>query len=160
MPPLVQPQEAQEQAAGPEAGVSSAGPVAAVQHVLKRLQWMIDHEYARLAGLNTCSHEFLEFVDRLEKEADREMLYRGFEKLPAPAVRGRTDLVLGWYRGEGFVVELGLRGLNRCGVLEELTGSEPPRIYARFYIGGQAAFILEAQEEKDATSLTETGYIM
>ncbi|OWJ54928.1 hypothetical protein [Pyrodictium delaneyi] len=158
--PVVQSQTTQtQQGLGPGNSAVASGPVAAIQHVLRRLQLIVGHEYAKLARLNTCSHEFLDFVDKLEEAADREMQYRGFEKLPAPAARGRVDLVLGWYQGEGFIVELGLRGLNRCGVLEELAGSEPPRVYARFYIGGRVAFILEASEEKD-TTLAETGYIM
>ncbi|WP_168371345.1 hypothetical protein [Pyrodictium occultum] len=131
--------------------------MAAVRHVVRRLQRLVNQEYPRLADAGTCGHEFLGFVDALEREADREMASRGFEKLPSPAARERRDLVLGWYRGDGFVVELGLQGLNRCGVLRELTGGEPPHVYARFYIGGQAAFVIEAGKEEE---LAKTTYII
>lgn len=125
-----------------------SGFVAVLRHALDALQERVELDYGRLRGRGTCSREFMEWLEELERLADRELVYRGFEKLEGfpPARRGEAsgDLPVAYYRVGDAVVEIGLSRLNRCGVLEALTGGEPPRVYARVYLAGRAAFVLEA----------------
>jgi len=139
------------------------GPVAALRHVLRVLQERVDREYERLRRAGTCGEEFMRFLDELEELAKKEMSYRGFEPLGDRVYvprREQGDLVLGYFRYGPAVVEIGLRGLNRCSVLEELTGGEPPRVYARIYTGGGASMVIEAGEERSRQQWQRTGYIM
>jgi len=143
-----------------------SGPMAALRHVLRELQEEARRGFETLRRSGTCGREFMEWLEALEEKARREMMYRGFEPLPEPRVpvRGRRkeDLVLGYFRYGGYVIEIGLRGLNRCGVLEEVSGGEPPRVYAKIYTAGGAAITLEAEEdaEKRAGGRRQAYYIM
>jgi len=130
-------------------GSAQSGPVAALRQVLRVLQEEAEAAYERLRGSSTCGPDFMRWLDVLEEKARREMAYRGFEPLGDRvyvAQRSREDLVIGYFRYGNVVIELGLRGLNRCGRLEEVTGGEPPRVYARIYMGGRASMVLEADE--------------
>jgi hypothetical protein len=129
---------------------AETGPVAALKAVLRELQREVEEAYQRLRGEGTCGPEFMRWLDEIEEKARREMIYRGFEPLGDRVYvpqRSREDLVLGYFRYDSVVIEIGLRGMNRCGRLEEVSGGEPPRVYARIYIGGRASMVLEAGEE-------------
>ena len=123
-----------------------------LRHALSALQERMVQLWPRVRGLGTCGREFLRVLDELEELADRELVYRGFDKAPAiPVRRGEDasrDLVISLYRVGDVYIEIGLKGLNRCGVLEQLTGGEPPRIYARIYLSGGAVVVLEAEERR------------
>lgn len=139
-----------------------SGPIAALKLVLRELQEEVEAAYERLRGLGTCGPEFMRWLDEIEEKARKEMSYRGFEPLGDRVYvpqRSREDLVIGYFRYDGVVIELGLRGMNRCGRLEEVSGGRPPRVYARLYIGGRASMVLEA-DEKPETLSRRTYYIM
>jgi hypothetical protein len=135
-----------------------AGVVAAVKRVLNVVQGIVNERFESLRRIGTCSREFLSFLDTLEERVLREMTAVGFQKLSVSPDR-RSDIVLGVFTADNLLVEIGLKDVNRCGILEEVAGGKPPRVYARLYIGGRVAAILEA-EEAPATRRVETGYIM
>jgi len=142
---------------------ASSGPVAALRQVLRVLQEEVEAAFERLRGVSTCGPEFMRWLDGLEEKARREMAYRGFEPLGDRvyvAQRSREDLVIGYFRYGNVVIELGLRGLNRCGRLEEVSGGEPPRVYARIYMGGRASMVLEADETYQQLPRERGMYIM
>lgn len=124
-------------------------PLLVVQKVINELQESIEKEYPRILELNSCSHEFMEVLDKLEEKATKELAAAGFKKIEVPGSRERRDLPIGFYVFQGQVlVEIGVKELNKCGKIGELTRSEPPRIYARVYLGGQAAYVLEAESSR------------
>lgn len=145
------------QEAAPQLGAPA--PLLVVHQVINELQEMLRKEYPRVLELNSCSHEFMEILDRLEEEATRKLGEAGFKKIELPSSRERTDLPIGFYLFQGQVlVEIGVKGLNKCGKIGDLTRGGTPRIYARVYIGGQAAYVLEA-EEKEKKRI-EAGYFI
>ncbi len=124
-------------------------PLPVVQKVINELQESIEKEYPRILELNSCSHEFMEILDKLEEKATKELAAAGFKKVELPSSRERRDLPIGFYMFQGqILVEIGVKELNKCGKIGELTGGEPPRIYARVYLGGQAAYVLEAESPR------------
>ncbi len=134
-----------------------AGVVAAIRRVLNIVQGIVNENFDRMRRIGTCSREFLSFIDTLESRVEREMTAYGFQKAPA-SIRQKNDIVLGTFIADNLVVEIGLKSINRCGVLEEVSGGRPPRVYARLYIGGRVAAILEAEESVERES--EAGYII
>ncbi|NOZ88363.1 MAG: hypothetical protein GXO15_00370 [Crenarchaeota archaeon] len=154
MPPIAPGGGAQAGRGGQE----PQGPVAVLRHALSRLQERLHSLWPRIRGMGTCSREFLEVLDELEELADRELVYRGFDKVPAAPVSRRgeqnVDLVVALYRVGDIIVEVGLKGLNRCGIVEALTGGEPPRVYARLHLGGGAVVVLEAEEAAQRSMLS------
>ena len=141
------------------ANIQETGWIAALKRVLDTLQADVSREFPRLRREGTCGRKFLEFVDNLEKHAAREMANYGFQKLNVREPPSREDIVLGLFVVDNIVIELGLKGINRCGILEELTSGKPPRVYARVYMEGRVAFILEASAE-ESTPTTDAGYII
>ncbi|BEP16755.1 hypothetical protein PYJP_01070 [Pyrofollis japonicus] len=135
-------------ATGPQ--LASEPPLLVVQRVINALQKELENEYPRILEMNSCSHEFMEILDRLEEKASKELLRAGFKKIEVPASRERVDLPIGFYAFQGqMLVEIGIKGLNKCGRVRELTNGEVPRVYARIYMGGQAAYIIEAETKKE-----------
>jgi hypothetical protein len=134
------------------------GFVAALRRVLNILQEMVDRRFEELRRVGTCSREFLEFIDKLEERAVSEMIAYGFRRVNIPSP-SKADIVLALFSLDNLLVEVGLKDLNKCGVLEEITGGKPPRVYARLYIGGKAALVLEAEEGR-RKEREETRYIM
>lgn len=161
LPPVVPVGGGAPQPRGPDA----LGPVAALRAALDNLQAFIEERWPRIRSMGSCSQDFMRFLEELEELADRELVFRGFEKIPENVVRRRAgeeasrDLAVAFYRLDSVVIEVGLKGLNRCGIVEALTGGEPPRVYARVYVSGRAAFVLEAGERRRSTGAASTYYI-
>jgi hypothetical protein len=134
--------------------------ITVLKRALDEIQRVINDKYATLRSLGTCSHEFVEWLEDLEKKADSELVYRGFEKLPelTPSRKETKDLSIAYYRVNSIIVEIGLLGLNKCGILERLTEGKPPRVYARVYVGGTVALLLESSLEPRETR--EAHYII
>ncbi len=125
-------------------------PLLIVQKVINELQRSIERECPRILELNSCSHEFMEILDRLEEKATKELVAAGFKKVELPSSRERRDIPIGFYMFQGqMLVEIGVKELNKCGKIGELTRGKPPRIYARVYLGGQAAYVLEAESPRE-----------
>jgi len=142
---------------------ASSGPVAAIKQVLRLLQEEAEAAYGRLSESSTCGADFMRWLDSLEDAARREMAYRGFEPLGDRVFvpqRSREDLVIGYFQYGSVVIELGLRGLNRCGQLGDVAGGQPPRVYARIYMGGRASMVLEADEPYQQLPRERGMYIM
>jgi hypothetical protein len=143
---------------GGRENISDAGIVAALRRVLNTLQGIVDEKFEIYRKTGTCSREFIAFIDSLEDRASKEMIAIGFQKLQVIPER-KSDIVLGVFAANNLLVEIGLKDINRCGILEEITGGRPPRVYARLYIGGKVAAILEAEETRGIRE-AETGYII
>jgi hypothetical protein len=140
--------------------LASEPPLLVVQKVINALQRELENEYPRILDMNSCSHEFMEILDRLEEKATKELLRAGFKKIEVPASREHVDLPIGFYVFQGQVlVEIGIKGLNKCGRIRDLTKGETPRVYARIYMGGQAAYIIEAETKKEKQKEATT-YLM
>ncbi|ABM80351.1 hypothetical protein [Hyperthermus butylicus] len=140
--------------------IPETGWVAALKRILNSLQAIVSREFSRLRRAGTCSRDFLDFIDSLEERAAKEMANYGLQKLSIRGPPPKEDIVLGWFAIDNIVIELGLRGINKCGVLEELTAGKPPRVYARVYAEGRVAFILEASLEEEHMDTVEAGYII
>ncbi len=127
--------------------------ITVLKRALDEIQRIINDRYITLRGLGTCSHEFVEWLEDLEKKADSELVYRGFEKLPElmSSKKETKDLSIAYYKINSIIVEIGLLGLNKCGILEKLTEGRPPRVYARVYVGGTVALLLESSLEPRET---------
>ncbi|RUM47395.1 MAG: hypothetical protein DSY37_02455 [Hyperthermus sp.] len=135
------------------------GPFPVLHAVVSMLQEKVNGDYDALKTKSTCSREFISWLESLESMADKELLFRGFEKLASTVPRrDHRDLALGYYRVGEMIVEVGLEGLNKCGQLLRLTGGRPPRVYAKIYSGELEIAVIRAGEEevKEQASL----YIM
>ncbi len=117
-----------------------------VKPLIDRLQEVLESRLASLGGeVSTCSHEFLSLLDELERMAseklERELRWRRVE---LPARRESEDLVLASYLVETMVVEIGIKGFNRCAPVAELArATGGPRVYARLLTpAGEVATLL------------------
>ncbi len=109
--------------------------------------------------VGTCSREFLSVVDELEKEVVRLGERYGLQRIDARLPVFRDDLRIAVFIAEGAIVEVGLKGLNRCGVLGELLGGEKtPIAYGRI-LGPGAKVLAEIQGERKEKR-TETTYYL
>jgi hypothetical protein len=139
--------------------VEAAYPIPVLRQALATAQKLINKEFPSLRGSSTCSREFLDLIGRIEEAVSKELLKYGFKRVPEPAARERKDLIIGYYVFHEIVVEFGVRDLNKCAVLEELTGGKPPRVYAKILVGGQTFMVLEGFEEEGKEGAAEVRYI-
>ena len=144
-------------------------PKLSIQIVITKLQEHINKDYHSIRDLNTCSNKFITYIDILESKLSEFLEKYGFEKISSDILTsllrsskssGEADLVIGAYSFHDVIIEIGLRGLNRCKILKELTNDMPPRFYARIYIGYKQVDEIEPLETSYKEKEAETHYII
>ncbi len=144
-------------------------PKLSIQIIITKLQEHINKEYQSIRDLNTCSNKFITYIDILESKLTEFLEKYGFEKIDTSIITSLTrsskssseaDLVIGVYSFHDLVIEIGLRSLNRCRTLKELTNDTPPRFYARIYIGYKQVDEIDPLDTSYREEKAETHYIM
>jgi hypothetical protein len=75
-------------------------------------------------SVSTCSHAFLQVVDELERIAveslEKKLRWRRVELPPRRGEGEADDLVVAAFLVENLVVEIGIKGFNRCAPVGDL----------------------------------------
>ena len=101
---------------------------------------------------STCSHEFIVALDRVEARLSSIAEKYGLQRIEPHSLRrrGSDDLAIAFYLAETTIIEVGLRGLNKCGPLVEVSNG---KIVAYGRILGPGASIMaeiESEEKEEA----------
>ncbi len=125
--------------------------------LVERLQSLAEKKIAVLgAETSTCSREFVVVIDELDREITSLGERYGLKRVDVRLPVSRDDLRVALFIAEGGIVEIGLRGLNRCGMLGDLLGGElKPKAYGRVLGPGAKVVVeIEAEEKKQSPPAT------
>ncbi len=129
---------------------------------MDELQRRLDEKLRSVSPLtSTCSTEFLSVLDELERTASEVFEKRfNWRRVDLPSRRGSDDLVIATYLAGNLLVEIGIRGFNRCAPVGELVRSTGgARVYARLHAPGVGVVgVVEADSE--AKGRERLGYII
>ncbi len=128
-----------------------------VKPVIDQLQHMLEERLAKLSPeTSSCSHTFLSIIDELEQFSDEKLLPLGWKRVNV-ATRSE-DLVIAAYLVETAVLEIGIKGFNKCAPIGELARTHGVRVYARLHSPG-AGVLGEVYAESRAEEKGRTIYI-